>query len=211
MKTDISYARVKTDQQSADSYSNRKRGKHSQEMAMMADAMTRTEAVQTVLDAPCGVGRASIWLAQQGYRVAGIDLGDAALARAGKEAADAGVTVSFEKQDLFKLTYQDKSFDATLCFRLLHHFESPQLQSSIVGEICRVSSRYVIISTISPLSFTSMRRRIRYWLSGKPIKQYPVSSSRLDSMFAIAGFEPHGRVKRSALLHSLQLHVYRRK
>lgn len=178
---------------------------------MIADAMAMTETVRTILDAPCGVGRASIWLAQQGYQVAGIDLGDAALARAAKEAADAGVVVSFEKQDLFNLSYQDVSFDAALCFRLLHHFESPQLQSRLVHEICRLSGRYVIISTISPVSITSMRRRIRYWLSAKPIKQYPVSITRLDSMFAVAGFEPHGRVKRSALLHSLQLHVYRRK
>ena len=79
MTDEISYARVKSDVESAQSYSQRKQDKHEQEMAMLAKAFAKTKDVQKVLDAPCGVGRASIWLAQQGKQVTGIDLGEAAL------------------------------------------------------------------------------------------------------------------------------------
>lgn len=210
MTDKISYARVKSDEQSALSYSQRKQEKHQQEMAMLADAFAHVKDVQTVLDAPCGVGRASIWLAQQGKQVVGIDLGEAALSLARELAEKDGVSVSFESHNIFELPYGDGHFDATLCFRLLHHFESEALQQRLIAEICRVSSRYVVISRISPTSFTSLRRRLRKILSGKDIKQYPVSGAQLDASFAQHGFVPEHRVARSQFLHSLQLHVYRR-
>lgn len=210
MTDQISYARVKSDEQSALSYNQRKQEKHDQEMAMLADAFAHTHEVQTVLDAPCGVGRASIWLAQQGKQVTGIDLGEAALSLARELAAKDGVEVCFESQNIFELPYGDGHFDASLCFRLLHHFESKALQQRLIAEICRVSSRYVVISRISPSSFTSLRRRLRKALNGKAIKQYPVSGADLDAAFAQHGFVPVHRVARSEFLHSLQLHVYRR-
>jgi len=211
MTDEISYARVKSDAESAQSYSHRNQDKHEQEMAMLAKAFAKTKDIQTVLDAPCGVGRASIWLAQQGHQVTGIDLGKAALTLAGELAQKAGVSAQFESQDIFALTYADKAFDATLCFRLLHHFESEALQARLIAEICRVSGRYVVMSRISPTSFTSLRRRIRRVFTGKAIKQYPVSPAQLDAELAKQGFSPVGKVARSELLHSLQLHVYMRK
>ena len=211
MTDEISYARVKSDTESAQSYSQRKQDKHEQEMAMLAKAFAKTKDVKTVLDAPCGVGRASIWLAQQGHTVTGIDLGEAALVLAAELAQKAGVSAQFESQDIFALSYGDKAFDATLCFRLLHHFESEALQARLIAEICRVSDRYVVISRISPSSFTSLRRRLRRRLNGKAIKQYPVSAAQLDAEFAKQGFIAMGKVARSELLHSLQLHVYMRK
>tara|TARA_R110002167_G_scaffold30424_2_gene100483 strand:+ start:51058 stop:51693 length:636 start_codon:yes stop_codon:yes gene_type:complete len=211
MTDEISYARVKSDVESAQSYSQRKQDKHEQEMAMLTKAFAKTKDVHKVLDAPCGVGRASIWLAQQGKQVTGIDLGEAALALAAELAQKAGVNAQFESQDIFALTYADKAFDATLCFRLLHHFESEALQARLIAEICRVSDRYVVMSRISPSSFTSLRRRLRRVLSGKAIKQYPVSAAQLDAEFAKHGFTSLGKVARSELLHSLQLHVYMRK
>jgi len=211
MTDEISYARVKSDAESAQSYSQRKQDKHEQEMALLAKAFAKTKDIHTVLDAPCGVGRASIWLAQQGHSVTGIDLGAAALALATELAHKAGVSAKFESQDIFALPYADKAFDATLCFRLLHHFQSEALQARLIAELCRVSGRYVVISRISPSSFTSLRRRLRRVLTGKAIKQYPVSAAQLDSEFIKQGFSPLGKVARSELLHSLQVHVYMRK
>lgn len=211
MSDEISYARVKTDVDSARTYSQRKESKHRNEMAMIEEAMRRVHGVTRMLDAPCGVGRASIWLAGQGIAVTGIDLGDAALQLAGTLAAEANVQVAFERQDIFALPYADKTFDATLCFRLLHHFESPALRSRLVDELCRVSGKYVLISRISPVSVTSLRRRLRFLMTGKAIKQYPVSARELHAEMARNDFEPVARTGRFALFHSLQLQVYRRK
>ncbi len=215
MSDQISYARVKSDVESADSYSKRNQRKHEQEMQMIAQAMGLTKGltkgVSSVLDAPCGVGRATIWMAQQGFQVTGIDLGEAALELARKLAVDAGVAARFESHDIFALPYADQAFDVTLCFRLLHHFESPELRTRLIREVCRVSGKYVLMSRISPLSVTSLRRRLRLLLTGKPIKQYPVSASQMHAEFAAAGFVPVGSTGRFALFHSLQLQVYRRK
>lgn len=211
MTDNISYARVKADAESARTYSQRKSSKHRHEMAMIEDAMRHVQGVSRILDAPCGVGRASIWLAQQGHTVTGIDLGDAALQLAATLAAEARVHVAFERQDIFDLPYSDKAFDATLCFRLLHHFESPALRSRLIDELCRVSGKYVLISRISPVSVTSLRRRLRFLISGKTIKQYPVSAGELHAELARNGFEPVVQTGRFALFHSLQLQVYRRK
>jgi len=52
-----------------------------------------------ILDLGCGTGRHSIELARRGYRVTGIDLSPAMLARAKKNAARTGVKVSFIKAD----------------------------------------------------------------------------------------------------------------
>lgn len=208
MSDQISYERVKSDAQSAISYNQRNQGKHAREMAMIAKGLNLTRDVRTVLDAPCGVGRASIWLAQQGCQVVGVDLGEAALALAANLAAEAGVTASFESHDIFALPFADRTFDAVLCFRLLHHFESPRLRSRLIAELCRVSARHVLISRISPASVTSLRRRLRHMLSGKPIKQYPVSAAELDRELARHGFVPTGRAGGFALFHSLQLQVY---
>ncbi len=210
MADEISYARVKSDAQSAQSYSQRKQEKHAQEMAMLADAFAHAPGIHRVLDAPCGVGRASIWLAQQGHEVTGIDLGEAALSLARELAEKDGMKVQFESQDIFALPYENAHFDASLCFRLLHHFESKALQSRLIGEICRVSARFVVISRITPSSFTSLRRRLRKMLTGKAIKQYPVTTAALDAEFALHGFVPVHKVARSEFLHSLQVHVYRR-
>lgn len=211
MNHEISYARVKSQPVEAQAYHQRNQRRHRHEMLMIEQAMNMTEGVRTVLDAPCGVGRASIWLAGKGYEVTGIDLGEAALALASQLAVDAGVQVQFATQDLFAMPYRDRAFDATLCFRFLHHFESPELRSRLIAEICRVSKRHVLISRMTPVSVTSMRRRIRYFLTGKPVKQYPMNARELDREMRRCGFEAVGHSGRLPLLSSLQLQVYRRK
>ncbi|MGJ8689672.1 MAG: class I SAM-dependent methyltransferase [Gammaproteobacteria bacterium] len=210
MVEQISYARVKSDPLSAKTYSHRKQDKHDQEMGMLAKAFAKIPDINTVLDAPCGVGRASIWLAEQGRTVTGIDLGKAALTLAGELAAEAGVSVDFASHDIFDLPYTDQQYDATLCFRLLHHFESEVLRARLIAEMCRVSGRYVVMSRISPYSVTSLRRRLRFSLFGKPIKQYPVTAGQLHAEFAKHGFRPVSQFGGSEILHSLQLHVYMR-
>lgn len=211
MPDNISYARVKSDTEAARTYNQRNGRKHQQEMMMVSAAMAKVENTMTVLDAPCGVGRVSIWLAAKGYHVTGVDLGSAALVLARQLARDAGVEAEFESQDLFKLPYEDRKYDATLCFRLLHHFEDAAVREQLIRELCRVSDRYLLISRITPASFTSLRRVVRLRLTGKPIKQYPVSAKALDAVLAGQGFESVARIGRSPLFHSLQLHVYRRK
>jgi SAM-dependent methyltransferase len=51
----------------------------------------------------CGTGTNSIWLAQQGFDVTGLDVSSLAIASARKKAADAKAAVRFVKGDIFGL------------------------------------------------------------------------------------------------------------
>ena len=177
---------------------------------MIADAFAHCEDVRTVLDAPCGVGRATIWLAENEYAVTGIDLGEGALNLAARLLAGKGLSARLEKRDLFATGLPERSYDAVLCFRLIHHFDSRSLQQQLVKELCRLSDGYVVISRITPWSWTSMRRRVRRLISGTPIKQYPVARRDLNVWFASHGFREVARLGRFPLLHSLQVQVYER-
>lgn len=208
----LNYERVKSDAASALAYTNRRPEKHRFEMQMVSEAMHLLPEgeVRHVLDAPCGVGRLSLWLGQQGYQVTAIDLGDAAVQFTRSLLAEHDIAAEVRCQNLFALQYPYRHFDATVCFRLLHHFASPADQQALIVELCRVSAKYVVISYFSTWSYTTMRRRLRQRIFGTPIKQYPNTLAELEAMFRVNNFKLRGCVRRSKFLHSLQVAVFER-
>ncbi len=56
-----------------------------------------------VLDIGCGTGTNSVWLAQQGFEVTGIDLAPLAVERAQQRALAAGINVHFRVADVLHL------------------------------------------------------------------------------------------------------------
>ncbi|MFC3744431.1 class I SAM-dependent methyltransferase [Paractinoplanes deccanensis] len=62
------------------------------------------------LDLGCGEGADSIWLARRGWRVTGTDVSGVALARAASHAAEAGVTVDWQRHDL-STEFPDGEYD----------------------------------------------------------------------------------------------------
>lgn len=208
----LNYERVKSDPTSAELYTKRRPGKHRFEMQMVAEAfeMLPQGKVSTVLDAPCGVGRLSLWLGQHGFQVTAIDLGEAAVQLTRELLAANEISAEVRSQNIFKMEYADAHFDATVCFRLVHHFADPADQAALIAELCRVSAKYVVISYFSPYSFTSLRRKLRLKLKGIPVKQNPNTLDEIKQMFSPHQFQLLGTVKRSAFLHSLQVAVFRK-
>lgn len=82
------------------------------EVEFLAAEMTRHRC-QTVLDIGCGTGRHAIELARRGFRVTGIDLSAAQLARAGEKAQQAGFKVEFCQRDARDFRF-DPPFDAAI-------------------------------------------------------------------------------------------------
>jgi 2-polyprenyl-3-methyl-5-hydroxy-6-metoxy-1,4-benzoquinol methylase len=204
------YERVKSDPVSAQLYTNRKPRKHQFEMEMVSEAFQMLPAaeVKTVLDAPCGVGRLSLWLAQKGFEVSAVDLGESAVQLTNELLRDQNFKETAESQDVFNMRFEDGALDVSVCFRLLHHFKDVSDQQKLVAELCRVSSKYVVISYFSTYSVTSLRRRLRRTMTGEPIKQNPMSLAQLEGLFEPQQFELLGTVKRSGFLHSLQVAVF---
>ncbi len=63
-------------------------------------ALTRGLEPGNALDLGCGAGQDSIWLAQQGWRVHGVDIAGGAIERAAAAASGAGVEATFERADV---------------------------------------------------------------------------------------------------------------
>lgn len=208
----LNYERVKSDPVSAELYTQRRPSKHRFEMQMVAEAMAMLpkNTVSSVLDAPCGVGRLSLWLGQKGYKVTAVDLGEAAVRLTRDLLAEHEVPAEVRCQDIFNLQYADAAFDAVVCFRLLHHFANASDQQALITELCRVSGKYVVISYFSPYSITSLRRKLRKLLRGTAVKQNPNSLHEVTDMFRPQGYALLGSVRRSGFLHSLQVAVFAR-
>lgn len=204
-------SRIKHDVQTARRYTQRKPEKHRAEMALIARGFAEVSHVKTVLDAPCGVGRATIWLAQHGYEATGVDLGAGAVAIATQAVAAAQVSATIRQENIEEMRFADRSFDATLCFRLIHHFPNPEIRQRFIRELCRVSDRYVLISYLSPWSPTSMRRRLRKTIFGVADRQHMNSLGEISAYFDQQGFELVKNIPQTRFLKSLQLAVFRRR
>jgi len=73
------------------------------------------------LDLGCGEGADAVWLARQGWQVTAADISGVALARAAEHAAEAGVTVDFQRHDL-EQTIPAGEFDLVSA-QFLHFWE----------------------------------------------------------------------------------------
>ncbi len=74
-----------------------------------------------LLEFGCGAGNISIYLAQQGYEVVGVDIAPTAIAWAAENAAKAGVNATFLMENVLELAQiADTSFDVVLDGRCFH-------------------------------------------------------------------------------------------
>jgi SAM-dependent methyltransferase len=102
------------------------------------------------LDVGCGLGRASIYLAQLGWKVTGIDVVERALRVARRRARRAGVDVDFIRANLTQLDRAGISgpFDLFLdlgCFHILSDDERRQYSASIES-VAAPSARLIMFA-----------------------------------------------------------------
>lgn len=70
------------------------------------------------LDLACGEGRNSVWLAQQGWEVTGVDFSGIAVEKGARLAEDRGVTVTWGVHDLTRWSPPASSFELVVVFYL---------------------------------------------------------------------------------------------
>ena len=80
----------------------------------------RGEIRGAVLDAGCGVGVTSVWLAERGHEVVGLDLSAVAVERARRLAAERGVSAQFAAADLSEFAGFDERFDTAVDSAVFH-------------------------------------------------------------------------------------------
>lgn len=86
-----------------------------------------------VLDIGCGLGDNAIYLASRGHSVTGLDGSPAAIEKARRRAAQAGVTVTFDVADATDLSGYEGRFDTVVDSALYHCLDDDGRQSYIAA------------------------------------------------------------------------------
>jgi len=136
MQAESTYSgRTKYDDASASQYQERPRRQHAAEMALVDRVFSSIAKGAQVLDLPCGADRVGLHLARSGYDVVCADLSPAMLMLARRAFLTSSVPCPVERQDIEALTYDNRRFDAVLCFRLFHHFPDPSVRQRAGGRV----------------------------------------------------------------------------
>jgi ubiquinone/menaquinone biosynthesis C-methylase UbiE len=202
--------RTKYTQDAAEKYQIRKDTKNRAEMRLVDRAFALVPKDSRVLDVPCGGGRVTVHLAKKGYHVSSGDLSEAMLKIAREAVAKAGLKCDVQRQDIEKLGFPDRAFDAIISFRLFHHFPNKEIRQRAVSELCRVAGRWVALSYFSPASVTSVKRKIRAAMGGRKSEKHPTSLAEVTSYFEKCGFRLVKDFAQMPLLHTLHLALFER-
>lgn len=184
--------------------------KHHAEMNLVDAALAYLPRHCRLLDVPCGGGRVAIHAAGQGFVVTAADISDAMLGIARHNADNSCFDIVVDQQDIENLDYAEQNFDASICFRLFHHFPTVALRRRAVEQLCRVSGQAVMISYLSDRSVTSFKRRLRSYLFGRQSQKHACSLAELSGYFSACGFRLVRDFARTPVLHSLHLALFER-
>lgn len=121
-----------------------------------------------ILDVPSGYGRLTVPLLFKGFRVVGGDISPAMAKLVSEKTLSLNLSI-------FELPFRDRSFDATLTWRLFHHFDAEEIEKAL-NELARVSKRFVIFSFYRVNFLHTAERRIRKMKSR--IRFYGISQMR---------------------------------
>lgn len=95
-----------------------------------------------VLDAGCGTGEYSAEIAQYAKEVIGFDAATEAIKSAKQHYQKENL--SYQNLNVYKLPFEDQSFDIVICRALLHHLYSPK---EALIELTRVGKTILILET----------------------------------------------------------------
>ncbi|MBI1746973.1 MAG: class I SAM-dependent methyltransferase [Acidobacteria bacterium] len=103
-----------------------------------------------VLDAACGTGRHTAWLARHGHRVTALDRSPAMLGKAKEKLQAERLAADFQLGDIMHLPYGPNRFDMVLCALAINHVADVR---GALTEFARVLSPggLLVISDLHPM------------------------------------------------------------
>ena len=150
-------------------------------------------AQSLVLDLPCGTGRVTRLILQAGHAVLGGDSAPAMLAEAERQLQPDFPQARFQVMSAAATGLADRSVDAVVCNRLLHHFAEPDVRIGVLREFARVSRGPVIVSFSSAFGVDVAWQKLTRRLQGRELQHYfPIPLRQLQSEFAAAGLRVTG-------------------
>ncbi|MCX7974704.1 MAG: class I SAM-dependent methyltransferase [Candidatus Aminicenantes bacterium] len=140
------------------------------------------------LDAPCGYGRFSRLILENGFRLISGDLSLAMVARARRRGYNNHFPIGIILNMLTGLPFIDSSFDVVLSLRFFHHLHSSRERLTVLTEIARVTKRWAIVSFYKKQALHIWQRRFRRIVKPSPTKISMVSLVTFKQEVAAAGF-----------------------
>ncbi len=152
-------------------YGREQRLVHWREQQLVSDLLGRlVRPVRRALDAPCGHGRLTGALRRlASEQVVALDLnGRRMRALLEAERVAPGAPLSVLAVDLARpLPFDEGAFDLVLCFRLLQHVRDGEAQRGLIGELARVSGRYLLLSYYASGTLHALQRRLKIAVRGE--------------------------------------------
>lgn len=107
----------------------------------------------TIIELACGTGRLTIPVAQQGFRMIGVDLHEGMLERARQKAEQAEVTIEFVQQDCTQLNLPVKSSLTFMTGNSFQHFLTNEAQDALFQSVHKhlVNGGVFIFDTRNPV------------------------------------------------------------
>jgi ubiquinone/menaquinone biosynthesis C-methylase UbiE len=99
------------------------------------------------LDLCCGAGTNPIYLANNGFNVAALDISDRAVEYAKEQASKAGVDIDFLVANFLRLPFKSGKFDFAFDFGCFHHVEIKYRTTFIEGvhRVLKLEGTYVVV------------------------------------------------------------------
>lgn len=174
-------------------YWDKKVRSFSQSLIRMNEVMMEAAGIKStdnVLDAGCGVGGSSIFLASFiGCRVTGISLSEKQVEQAIANAKQKGVgnLVDFKVIDYCATDFPDSSFDVVWGCESICYAEDKQKFTKEAWRLLKPGGRLVVADGFVNKSEYNERPIIRKWLDGWQVKNL-VSPKRFENLLRLEGF-----------------------
>ena len=117
-------------------YCNSKRWAHTMQNYVLPWALGDVELGDNVLEIGPGPGVTTDWLRSRVPHVTAVEIDHKLAASLSKRLEGANVTVV--EGDATALQFGENAFSAAVCFTMLHHVPSAELQDRLLAEACRV-------------------------------------------------------------------------
>ena len=83
--------------------------------------------------------------------------------------------LTIEKQDVLNTTYEDNTFDAIICNRLLHHYPESEIRQKVLIELARITKKKLIVSFFSNFALSALKFHVGKKLQGvTPTDRVPI-------------------------------------
>lgn len=161
---------------------------HKLELSLIDKALKKAGTIPpaSILDLPCGTGRLSLYLSRRGYQVTGMDISREMIDRAEEKIRRYQLESIFRVAvgDAETLPYPADSFTTCVSLRLFGH-TPPPVRQRIIGELKRVSRRFLILGYYHRCTLQNLLRREARKRRG--IMWFPVTPKEVRIELAGAG------------------------